>query len=393
MVALRHNVPSEALSILLILSITLSSPILVLNVICHSPMPIPQGLFDTCDDPLAQLRASSPNPSFAHEYKRSGSVTVIEGRRSTDVWMTKGDAVDGNGKFGRAISMLVPKPKLSMLPPEENFDEGEATPPLPMQLDETPVTFSELQTPHSEISAELGKIKRASKGSSHISAGNETMAYESKIMVAQRHYSTLAQTVVVPPSPRKASAGDPQSLSTAVTTKRSSKVSSHLRTRSVSSSEEPRSQRISPPPAFPLPPTPPSVKAARLAQLGHKKSFSSGFSFSAIEDINEIDALSAGVLPMLVPGLKLGNDMKVTQNWDFSPPGTFIKGSKASKKVKTSAASEFGGLASDEFESPEFKHSTPAGKGAPRPKKTSHKKHHFSLPRCVTILTILCERY
>ena len=112
-------------SILLMLSVTLSSPLLALNLLFRSPIPIPTELFETYSEPpSAVLRAPSPQSTAAgsykcsHEYKRSGSVTVVESRRSTDVWLTNGDAVDGKGRIGRAIGLLGPKPRLAVLPPE-----------------------------------------------------------------------------------------------------------------------------------------------------------------------------------------------------------------------------------------------------------------------------------
>ncbi|KAE9409875.1 hypothetical protein BT96DRAFT_931400 [Gymnopus androsaceus JB14] len=57
------------------------------------------------------------------------------------------------------------------------------------------------------------------------------------------------------------------------------------------------------PPVFSLPVTPPNVRAARLAK--HKKSYSipaGMFFFGLVDDMNEIDALTAG--------LKVGDDMK-----------------------------------------------------------------------------------
>jgi hypothetical protein len=106
--------------------------------------------------------------------------------------------------------------------------------------------------------------------------------------------------------------------------------------------------------------------------LAHKRSFSSGFSFGAVDDINEIDALTAGVLPVLVPGLTVGDNMKIKEG-DYSPPGTFSK-SKGMKAMKMLA--EFGA----DFSSPEV-HFTPA-RNRPRGRKESgHKRNHFSLPR------------
>lgn len=95
---------------------TMSSPILALNIILRSPIPIPSGLFDGPHDlPTDLLRGPSPTSSetvkWSHEYKRSASVTVVEGRRSGDVWLANGDATDGKSKVSRALGMMSPMPK------------------------------------------------------------------------------------------------------------------------------------------------------------------------------------------------------------------------------------------------------------------------------------------
>jgi len=377
---------------LFVLSVTTTSPLLAFNLVCDCPLPIPVGLFDARDslpaDPhRAQVHGSLPSSKWSHEYKRSTScsVTVVEGRRSGDVWLSKGDAVDNKGKFGRAITMLSTTPKLSVLPPEECSDDGHDMPPIPF-VDEDSLPVNIYGTPQSEQSAQFGRL---SKSSSHISAGDESLAVASRIMIAQRHYSAVAHTVVMPAGPNtvgnRESAGGTTLASTATgaSSKRNSR-SSHLRSRSVSSVNGPPMQAeqerfsISPPPSFPLPPTPPSVRAARLAMLAHKKSFSSGFSLGGDQAIHEIDAMTAGVLPILVPGLTVGEEM-VIKKGDYSPPGSFSKskGRKVSKEL-----AEFG----EDFSSPEV-HSTPARRRQPRGRKESgHKKNHFSLPRQVLFL-------
>ncbi|KAJ6451481.1 hypothetical protein C8R47DRAFT_1329698 [Mycena vitilis] len=382
-----QNSPTPvAASILLILAVTLPSPLLALNLLFRSPIPIPHGLFEARSDlPTNGLRSpaplgSAPPYKWSHEYKRStsASVTVVEGRRSGDVWMSNGDAVDGKSKVGRALGMMSPMPKLSVLPPEEDDNEP-LTPPLPMQNDDSSLPVSIHNSTQSEMSAQFGRLRKDSKASSHLSAADESLAFASRIMVAQRHYSTLAQTMIVPGSPEKekrTSTGGHLVAASGVGPNKAFRQSAHLRTRSGSSIHTPTSEsfNISPPPSFPLPPTPPNVRAARLAQLKHKKSFSSGFSFGAVDDMNEIDALTAGVLPLLVPGLRVGDNMRIKPG-DYSPPNSFsrAKGKRAAKHLH-----EFG----ESFSSPEI-HSTPAKtrtQGA-RPKKTSmHKRHHFSLP-------------
>lgn len=379
LVIASQNLPSSlVVTVFFILSITLSSPILALNVLFRCPFPIPTGLFDASTHLPADLRGSKERlapPRWSHEYKRSmsASITVVEGRRSGDVWIAKGDAVDGKNKFGRAIEVLNPRPKLSVIPPEECPELPPLTPPLPIQ-DEDSLPVSIHNSP--EVSAQFSHRRTESKTSSHLSGRDESLAVASRIMVAQRHYSALAQTVVVPStSPEKEEA-----KATGAVIKR---TSGHLRSRSITSINGPSTPttaetfRISPtpPPPFPLPPTPPSVRAARLASLAHKKSFSSGFDFGPVDDMNEIDALTAGVLPLLVPGLKVGQSMKIKDD-DYSPPGSYSK-SKGLKMIKK--MNEFG----LDFSSPQVS-STPARRPRNR-KQSGHRKNHYSLPRYVSL--------
>ena len=118
--------PSHVSPILLVLSVTVSAPLLALNVIFRAPLPIPSGLFES-QLPEDLLRPTSPTATLpglpsrkiSHGYKRSGSVTVVEGRRSGDVWIDNGDAVEGKGKVGRMLGMMMPKPRLVVLPPKK----------------------------------------------------------------------------------------------------------------------------------------------------------------------------------------------------------------------------------------------------------------------------------
>ncbi|KAF5363387.1 hypothetical protein D9756_000244 [Leucocoprinus leucothites] len=369
LVMISQNIPCPlVVSIFFTLSVTLSSPILALNILFKCSFPIPTGLFEASTQLSPELglpvpkSLAPPEGSYEPKHSMTTSVTVVEGRRSGDVWIAKGDAVDGKSKIGRAIEVLNPCPKLSVIPPQEYEDEP-LTPPLPMHDEFTP-SLSVISTPGS---TEVTRKKTESKASSHFSGADESLAIASRIMIAQRHYSALAQTVILPStSPEKE-----EVKATGATTKR---ISGHLRSRSVTSISEPstptttESFRISPtpPPPFPLPPTPPSVRQARLA-LTHKKSFSSGFNFQ-VDDITEIDALTAGVLPLLVPGLKIGNGVKVTD--EHSTPGSYSK----RKGTKSKKMNEFG----LDFSSPQVS-STPVRR--PRSsKKPGHRKNHFSLP-------------
>ncbi|KAI0030891.1 hypothetical protein K488DRAFT_53236 [Vararia minispora EC-137] len=398
-----HPNANMVVSVLLILSITLPSPLLALNILMRHGVPIPAGLFDPRKEPPSVVhRAPSPAdtltaPSpFSAEYKRSTSMTVVEGRRSTDVWLAKGEAVDGKSRIGRALGMLAPAPKLSVLPPEDTdaVIQEPLTPPLPIQ-DMVPTVPP---TPQSSNEAELGHASRARTKSSASSARmseDAELAFTARVMVAQRHYSHMALTMVLPPSPDRegpsmpATPTDAINMGAAIARATGVAVSTppargatHLRTRSTSSWSSPRF------PVSPAPPTPPTA-------ITHRKSHSSfefagaaqsSFDFGTIprDDAATIDKLSAGLLPLLVPGLKVGADVRVSTS-DVIPspplssglPSSSRRTSFASRKLKASATLEFGGYRADEFSGPQV-HTTPY---RARARKTSaHKRHHFSLP-------------
>ncbi|KAH9943214.1 uncharacterized protein BXZ73DRAFT_97267 [Epithele typhae] len=396
-------------SILFLLSVTLSSPLLAVNLLFRSPIPIPSELFESYSEPpSAVLRAPSPQSTvasaykYSHEYKRSGSVTVVESRRSTDVWLTNGDAVDGRGKIGRALGLLQAKPKLAVLPSEgEKVQYQEPlTPPLPIQdvcdrsLPPTPAQSVRSE----EFGRTPGRSRKHSKASSYYSGASESQVFQTQILIAQRHYSAVAQMVAVPPSPtgltHEAGQDTRATAATGVESKRTSRHS-HLRVRSVSSvtggSSVDSRFPVSPPPASPLPPTPPSVRERKARMMAHRKthsqsSSSAGFSFGPVagDDMAEIDALSAKVLPLLVPGLKVGNDIRVRDDWEFSLSFRNQHHASNTGTVKSSKTvpAELGGYSTD-FSSP-VGHSTPAEQpkaATTRDRKVSgHRRNHFSLP-------------
>lgn len=202
--------------------------------------------------------------------------------------------------------------------------------------------------------------------SSHFSGGDENLAVASRIMIAQRHYSTLAQTVIVPStSPDKE-----EPRATGVAPKR---TSSHLRSRSISSVHGPSTpgpaevRRIdpspTPPPPFPLPPTPSSVCTTPLA-LTYKRSFPSSFNFKSVEDIPEIDALTAGVLPLLAR-----TEMR-------------MKGEDRSSKNKTLKMFKDMNEVCLDFSSPQMC-STPVRRRSN--KQFGHRRNRYSLSRSVFV--------
>lgn len=248
-------------------------------------------------------------------------------------------------------------------------------------------------TPQSACSAEIGKrggrVRKESRHSSHLSSDMSHM----KIMVAQRHYSAVATAILLPPSPQKLpSAGG---VATGVAATPRGRVNHHLRSRSTSSVERPRFP-ATPPPSSPLPPTPPSKVKPGVAGTTLESDLSE-FSFGPVcnDDLKEIDALSAGLLPLLVPGLKIGSDMKVKDMDWSSSPGTWSKSAAAKNiarmskdKQSSKEDEEFGFASGADISSPQF-HSTPtnrkgAGPGGARARKSSgHKRMNFSLPRFV----------
>lgn len=352
------------------LSILLSSPILAFNIIFRCPFPIPTGLFDAS----SQLSPASGLPKPESCIPRSGSkrsmtasITVVEGSRSGDVWIAQGDAVDGKGKLGRAIEVLNPCPKLSVIPPPKECTDEPVAPPLPMRNE-----FA--LSKNKPKSAENDRRKTGSNASSHLS-GDECLAITSKIMIAQRHYSTLAQTVILPSTPPEKG----EVMATGATTKR---ASGHLRSRSTTSVNGPSTPtptagfKISPtpPPPFPLPPTPPSVR--RALAITHKKSFSSGFSFNRPDDVTEVEAMTAGIFPLFVRRLKVGDDAK-TDEYSICSSHSGNNGTKGLKKVN--------GLWLDSF-SPHIA-STPA-RGLRNKRSGQHQKH-YSLPRYLSHTLLL----
>jgi hypothetical protein len=115
----------------------------------------------------------------------------------------------------------------------------------------------------------------------------------------------------------------------------------------------------------------------------HRKSYSSGFSFGAEvnDDVNEIDVVTAGVLPLLVPGLKVGSDMKI-KDFEFDPPisSTVTKKKRQLSSHMPQGNSDFGMPAKEDWQSPVVPETPANGKARPK-KMSSHKSHHLSLPR------------
>ncbi|KAI1782817.1 hypothetical protein LXA43DRAFT_1103396 [Ganoderma leucocontextum] len=194
--------------------------------------------------------------------------------------------------------------------------------------------------------------------------GQSDAAFHTQILIAQRHYSALAKTIAVLPSliaatafDRCASMDDTVVVSGVECTPTTSQPLQHLRVRSVSSitgnSVDSR---------FPVsPPTPPSVREL-------KSSSSAGLSFGppiARDNMVEIDALLAKVLPLLVPGLSIGNDIRVHEEW-----GSWMSTSPRDAPAPRLTPAEQKAKAKANLKTL-----------ATKERKVWHCRHHFSLPR------------
>ncbi|KAI9434446.1 hypothetical protein H4582DRAFT_2176214 [Lactarius indigo] len=108
----------EFASVLLTISVTISSPILALNLLLRHPIPIRSGVFDAPRDPHPIARKytpsmGSPSPfSDRHTWRstRTRQVTIS----ATD---------DGKSHLKRLLGVLGPAPKLSLLPPPPSNDD------------------------------------------------------------------------------------------------------------------------------------------------------------------------------------------------------------------------------------------------------------------------------
>lgn len=145
-----HWEQTLSLTVLFILSIMTSSPLLACSVLLWSPLAIsPQTtrrgtaistadphtfsalntslLYINIHIPIDDLRAYTPTtavgtprrarPPYPSKPSRASAMTmtVVVGRRSSDVWLTKSTAVDNRNWLQRALSILVPTPSLSVL--------------------------------------------------------------------------------------------------------------------------------------------------------------------------------------------------------------------------------------------------------------------------------------
>lgn len=366
------------------LSVTLSSPLLAFSVLFRLSLPIPAALFSRnyTSAPMSEKSNVSEIRIHPEMRARSTSMTVVEGRRSGDVWISRGEAVDGRGKAARVLGLLAPSPKLAVLPIRESKDADELVPPRPI-LDESATSIAPSSPGVGSIEMGIARHRRSeSKASSHYSGNDEHLTQRTQVLVAQRHYSAMATTVYLSSSARNPASPtevEPQAVSTGI---QRGITKGHMRSQSAASTlNTPRNSMhrfpLTPPPSTPLPPTPPHVKA--LHSRNHSSSGTSGYSFGPIANPNQIDSLSAGVLPLLVPGLRVSKELVRSNPNTKLPPlrdpwaGKPKMATLPKRVTVTPPREDEFGFSSVSFHSPEL-HSTPAH---PKDKK---KRKHLSLP-------------
>jgi hypothetical protein len=354
-----------------------------------------------------QARAFSPADTSASGslpydmvHKNSSQATVVESRKSSDVWLEKGDAVDGKGKFGRAFEMLHPVPKLSVLPLDhEAMDDDDTN---DSQRTQTPLTFTfplSIRTSNAgyptrdemeryrmssdpvvqaagaalaKKAARKAEMERESQRKRKASSVHSVE--KTKIMIAERHVSTMAMTVVMPKSPVESQA----SWSSSVARQIGDVMAGHLRSRSVSSAAPSTSTTyskasatgstapISPPPSFPLPPTPPSVRRLKHARSQSSSALSLG---AVLSELYDIESLSAA----------LRRKKRTTSTGEIDEVEELIHAMATPvMPLKTKKGPDWSSE-SKPFESPE-NHSTPVQEARKR-KDSRHKRAgHYSLP-------------
>ncbi|KAG8826991.1 hypothetical protein FRB91_000147 [Serendipita sp. 411] len=124
-----RNDPTVAAAIMFMLSMIIPAPIFLVSVLFKLPLPIHPAYTSKPSKKHVTFASKSstvlPLHHRASELRirgKSSSLIVTEGRRSGDVWIDRGQAIDGLSKTGRLVSMLVPNPKLSVLPHHSSDD-------------------------------------------------------------------------------------------------------------------------------------------------------------------------------------------------------------------------------------------------------------------------------
>ncbi|KAF8305018.1 hypothetical protein DL93DRAFT_2233241 [Clavulina sp. PMI_390] len=251
--------------VLLTLSITLSSPIMALQVLfSSSPIPYlpsavlaaagPSGRLSLIGNIVDRTVSSSVFGLPADMVEHNPSKVTMHERRSGDVWIRNGHARDdGKGKLSRAMSVATPIPRLACLDPVAQSERTSRNPtPEPRFAPKHRYSKSEPDLSHfvyeadpiieaatrilAEQAAQKAEIARASialllssdvasfgqstGASSYVTQEGDSELTElgqqaqARVMVAQRQFPTVAvaNTITIPPASSRS--GSPSDLVT-----------------------------------------------------------------------------------------------------------------------------------------------------------------------------------
>jgi len=288
--------------VLFIISIVVSSPLLALNIALHSQMPLPVTLFSAGDHQygfpslaLPWFRSMSANQKGS---SRAQTPTVVDSRRNGDIWLGRRKAVDGRSRIERIFALTVRVPKLTFMS-NENIKELETSVPRSTQRDDLATGNSE--NSHSIIE-QVGGTSRQRHLTHDDSSMPSIVTIQHGILTAQRQVSARAMTLQLSPSPGPGSVDIVKNQTPEPVTTQNQSPQHGLE--SSQSIEQLPARSTSRSFISPLPPTPEHLRAYR----GHVR--------CPVPDTNQIDGLSAGMLPMLVPGLKISMGMiKENDEW------------------------------------------------------------------------------
>ncbi|EJD01318.1 uncharacterized protein FOMMEDRAFT_169462 [Fomitiporia mediterranea MF3/22] len=286
--------------VLFIISMTVSAPLLAFNVLI-SPLPITTSLMEDVSNlpKLSQLEGG---------YKRSASITIVEGRRSGDVWLSKGDAFDGKNRLSRGISLLSKAPKLAVLPAKaSNFEVDNYCNINKSSTAEYPVWGNSVATsafvaidPYrgDEVGQLYGPHATNDRNDFLVRSGNSMRSFSGTNSMPVSRSSSISSG---------SSKGD-RIRKFPFTTNLETILDTSLNTpqRAVRTDNEggiffPRSEMPSHPHIL-------ALQGAGTASDQTQEGLIASVRLCDQQDSpNESDSLSAGLLPLLVPGLKIGS--------------------------------------------------------------------------------------
>ena len=182
--------------ILLAIAQTIPSPLLALSIFFQIRLPIPSNLFTNKPQHAKKKSTATTTalPLYRHSTElrvrgKSGSYTVVEGRRSGDIWVETGQAVNGRSKTGRVMSLLAPNPQLSVLPlPEGDGTESAIQPAKAGKMWSSRIRLSQDEDVD-EIARVPQRVRPMQAIDSSLSAttGEDSPASQFQVMTAQRY--------------------------------------------------------------------------------------------------------------------------------------------------------------------------------------------------------------